>query len=460
MNKKILCTAMLSLCLATVTVAATNDVEAQKLYKTYQQSLSANDLQSAAEALEKRRNLDPDNLQWSYDEGAFLLENTNDFDKVLAVLNHGLDTAKEIKDTYWIPKFLELIAGTLFQTGDEKCLETANEAYSLYEGRKPDETLSDICQLISGIYLGRGDFTQALHFGQQALEIRRNVLGENTSKTAMTLHSLALAYLKSGDLENSRKYLTDSAAICKKIGVEAPALLNTQGLLALNQEEYSKAQDFFDRALDLCSKSHREPSLLVNVLSNLGVTQEHLGNSDKASEYMHQALNTANSYYGADSPRAVNQLKELGLMYREHGQYKEAMQTLEDALKFYDSHYGQDSAQSHDCLVEMYRCACLIVANDSVEVMDLAREFMQDKYFLISVSDKQPVYLLALGEWKMNSAASIFDYIPEMTEKDPVFTVSEDGQTAKQLAAAENDNFTIWIARGRQEHDALLALIK
>ena len=60
----------------------------------------------------------------------------------------------------------------------------------------------------------------------------------------------------------------------------------------------------------------------------------------------------------------------------------------------------------------------------------------------------------------MNSAASIFDYIPEMKEKDLVFTVSEDGQTAKQLAAAENDNLTIWIARGRQEHDALLALIK
>lgn len=306
MDKKKLCTCLFSLFFATAVMATTNDIEAKKLYETYQQALSVNDVQSAMEALEKRSDLDPKNLQWIYDEGESLLENTSDFDKTLTVLNQGLNVAREANDAHWIPKFLELIAGTLFQLGDEKCLEAADEAYRLYDGRKPDETLSDICQLMSGIALDRGDFKQALQFGKQALDIRREWLGEKSSKTAMTLHTLALVYLKEGDLENCRKSLSDSAAILKTIGIEKPTLLNTQGLLALNEEDYTRAQDLFSKALDLCRKDSRETSLLVNVLSNLGVTQEHLGNPDKAAEYMHQALSTANSYYGTDSPRAVN----------------------------------------------------------------------------------------------------------------------------------------------------------
>lgn len=459
MNKKTKFLCLLSLFVTSVAFAANIDEEAQSLYKQYEQALSTNDHKAAFDALDKRHQLDQNNLQWIYDEASFLLEHTNNFDKALSMLNNGLNLAKEHNDEHWTPAFLELIAGAFFIIGDDRCQEVAMEAYNLYDGKKADEELSDICQLLTGIALRNDDYKQALQFGGQALGIRSSILGPNHLKTAATLTTLGLIYIYDENLQKAEEVLNKSAEIYKKLGQENAYLLNNQGMLALAQEQYLKAKEFFKKASELC-KSTNDNSLLTNAYANYGVAAESLGELDEAEKYLKQSLNTAIDFYGKGSPNSNAKLQDLGIFYLNHERYLDAMQILSEALEFNDEYYGDKSSQSQNCLIAMYRSACAIVSNDFKDGLEYARNFMKDKYFLIAFPQQEPIYLLSFGEWIMNCAASIFDYIPEQQNQQLSFKVSEDGKTIKELSTKDHEEFTIFIARGAQEHDFLLSLLK
>lgn len=153
-------------------------------------------------------------------------------------------------------------------------------------------------------------------------------------------------------------------------------------------------------------------------------------------------------------------LNEKGLFEHSCGQYAKAMDTFADALGIYDKAYGERSQQSHDVLLSMYRCACDIVVNDDEAALKKAKDFMSDKFFTLETEDSSPVFLLAFGEWKMNSAACLFDYIPTVIDNNVDVLFSSDGSTVQKVQSSQLGTFNVSMQRDKARHDELLKLME
>ena len=85
---------------------------------------------------------------------------------------------------------------------------------------------------------------------------------------------------------------------------------------------------------------------------------------------------------------------------------------------------------------------------------------MSDKFFTLETEDSSPVFLLALGEWKMNSAACLFDYIPTVIDNNVDVLLSSDGSTTQKVQSSQLGTFNVSMQRDKVRHDELLKLME
>lgn len=451
---------LLSLVLSLSAGFANASDDAASLYATYEQKLSSNDLNGAYEALAQRRETDKDNLQYIYDEASFLMEYSDDKSDAFALLEEALKTAEKKQDKYWLPRLNELKAGALFFLGDyEEAYETGRKALSFFKGDEKDEELSDISQLMVGICTALNRHDEAVKYGLQSLDIRRTTAGENSQKVASSLSALSLSYLRSGDIEKAEDAIGESEKIYEKLGIEEPSFFQNKASIAFEKKDYASAQKLFSKALELSENQSGNASTVISVLKSLSVCAQRQNNTDEASSYIEKAVSVASSAYGKEHPAMASVLNEKGLFEHSSGQYAKAMDTFADALGIYDKAYGERSQQSHDVLLSMYRCACDIVVNDDAAIKK-AKDFMSDKFFTLETEDSSPVFLLAFGEWKMNSAACLFDYIPTVIDNNVDVLLSSDGSTVQKVQSSQLGTFNVSMQRDKARHDELLKLME
>lgn len=448
----------LILVLSVSNVYAADDAKA--LYGTYEQKLKDGDLNGAYEALSARSKTDPDNFEYIKDEVGFLLDYSNDKSEAIPLIEQALAKAESKKDEQWLPRFNEMYAGTLYLTGNnQKAYEIAKKALSYYVGKEEDEELSRIYQLMIAICDVKGKYEEALNYGLKALELRRKVFGNESEDVASTLSALSFIYLRLNDLEKATESISQSEQIYKKIGVEEPSFYQNKAVIATEKKDFVEARELFTKALELARKAGDNERVIQNLksLSNVANVQEKL---EDAVSYMNEAVSIAASTYGEASPLYASSLREKGVLERDLNRYEDAMNTLGSALKIFDNTDGMRSQESQQTLLEMYRCACLIVTNDVEKLRPIAKEFMSDKYFLLEQESKDPVYLLSFGEWKMNNAGSVFDYIPEVIDNDVEVTYTADGNEVLSTTSLDLGHFNLSMQRDKKLHDNLSELAK
>lgn len=448
----------LILVLSVSNVYAADDAKA--LYENYEQKLKDGDLNGAYEALSARSKTEPDNFEYIKDEVGFLLDYSNDKSEAIPLIEQALAKAESKKDEQWMPRFNEMYAGTLYLTGNnQKAYEIAKKALSYYVGKEGDEELSIIYQLMIAICDVKGKYEEALNYGLKALELRRKVFGNESEDVASTLSALSFVYLRLNDLEKASEAISQSEEIYKKIGVEEPSFYQNKAVIATEKKDFVEARELFTKALELARKAGDNDRVIQNLksLSNVANVQEK---SEDAVSYMNEAVSITASTYGEASPLYASSLREKGVLERDLNRYEEAMNTLGSALKIFDNTDGMRSQESQQTLLEMYRCACLIVTDDVEKLRPIAKEFMSDKYFLLEPESKAPVYLLSFGEWKMNNAGSIFDYIPEVIDNDVEVTYTADGNKVLSTTSLELGHFNLSMQRDKKLHENLSKLAK
>lgn len=448
----------LILVLSVSNVYAADDAKA--LYGTYEQKLKDGDLNGAYEALSARSKTDPDNFEYIKDEVGFLLDYSNDKSEAIPLIEQALAKAESKKDEQWMPRFNEMYAGTLYLTGNnQKAYEIVKKALSYYVGKEGDEELSRIYQLMIAICDVKGKYEEALNYGLKALDLRRKVFGNESEDVASTLSALSFIYLRLNDLEKANESISQSEQIYKKIGVEEPSFYQNKAVIATEKKDFVEARELFTKALELARKAGDNDRVIQNLksLSNVANAQEKL---EDAVSYINEAVSIAASTYGEASPLYASSLREKGVLERDLNRYEDAMNTLGSALKIFDNTEGMRSQESQQTLLEMYRCACLIVTNDVEKLRPIAKEFMSDKYFLLEQESKDPVYLLSFGEWKMNNAGSIFDYIPEVIDNDVEVTYTADGNEVLSTTSLDLGHFNLSMQRDKKLHEKLSELAK
>lgn len=452
-NKLLLC---IILSLSVTNFAATSAFAADDvLYKTYEQKLEAGDLNGAYEALNERSKADPDNFEYAKDEIAFILNFSSDKSEAIPLIEQGLEKAESKKDEQWLPRFNELYAGTLYMLGDnQNSYARCQKALSYYVGKDGDEELSNIYKLMIVVCDGLGKNDEALNYGLKTVDLKRKLFGNESEDVASALSTLSVAYLRLNDLEKATEAINESEEIYKKLGVEDPSFYQNKATIAATKKDYVEARELYSKALEIARKENQIDRVIQNLksLSNVAYSQEK---ADDAISYMDEAVETIASTYGESSPAYASILRAKGVLERDLGKYEEAMSILGKALKMFDDTDGMRSIESQQTLLEMYRCACLIASNDVEKLRPMAKAFISDKYFLLEQEGKNPVYLLTFGDWGMNHAGSIFDYIPEVINNDVEVTYSADGKEVTRTTSLALGEFKLSMQRDKKLHEEL-----
>lgn len=109
----------------------------------------------------------------------------------------------------------------------------------------------------------------------------------------------------------------------------ATGILNSFGVLYLEQEDYDQAELYLQQALQGYQRSGKQTEA-ASVILNLGVIAQRRGNFSLALDFFQQALRQATSENKQEVMLAAGE--GLGVIYREKGDYSTAQQVLERSL--------------------------------------------------------------------------------------------------------------------------------
>ncbi len=143
---------------------------------------------------------------------------------------------------------------------------------------------------------------------------------------ADNLAALSRVHKAAGDHRRALLLLSQSLEIARGLPeeIQLASVLNSLGVLYLEQEDYTKAFDYFAQSLTIFN-SHAWPEVAM-VLLNIGVTQQRQGNLDGALESFQRALVQAKAKSDQDVVIAAGE--GLGTVYREVGDHEAALKIL------------------------------------------------------------------------------------------------------------------------------------
>jgi CHAT domain-containing protein len=148
---------------------------------------------------------------------------------------------------------------------------------------------------------------------------------------ADTLAETGRAYNEMGENATALPVLQQAFGQALKLPQRELALsiLNSIGVLYLEQEDYEQAENRFRWALQ--GYQHRgHQAAATDVLLNLGVIAQRQGHASIAHDYFQQALQKATRFSKQEVMIAAGE--GLGVVYREQGNYSAAQQVLEQSL--------------------------------------------------------------------------------------------------------------------------------
>ncbi len=183
-----------------------------------------------------------------------------------------------------------------------------------------DHSLSNLAVALDG--WGRLEEAQSYH--QQALEIRRKVLGPDNPDTIINLNGLAVCAYRRGDFETAAAAMRDVASRWRKsLGDKAPAT--------------------------------------VTAINNLGAILTELAQYPEAESSLRTALALRRETLGVTHPDVGQSLRNLGVLLLRERRYREAEAVLREALAVYEGKLAPDSTRYADAFVAL---SAVLLATD------------------------------------------------------------------------------------------------
>ncbi len=180
-----------------------------------------------------------------------------------------------------------------------------------------------------------GNYTEAHEQLQRALAIRRRVLGDAHPDTAWTLGSLGILYQLMGDYERARKHYEEALAVRRRIGedlLDTAYSLFDMGHFSQAVGDYVHAQAYHEKALAIRKARLGDGHPLVAAtLSDLGELFYLKGDYAKAEPYLTQALALRRAIVVEHRDTALA-LHRLGTVYRDMGDFGRSRARYEEAL--------------------------------------------------------------------------------------------------------------------------------
>lgn len=179
-------------------------------------------------------------------------------------------------------------------------------------------------------YLGEPGFTEALNFGNKALQLAQKISYAKGITNA--LYNIGNVYADQGNseeaLKNYQQSLKLNEGINNKNGIAN--CYNLMGILFLNQANYNGGLENFVAALKINKEIGNKIGMVKN-LNNIGVIYFYKGDYDKAIVNYHSSLEIAK--FLNDKKEIANCYNNIGNCYFSKGNYLEALNNQLLSLK-------------------------------------------------------------------------------------------------------------------------------
>jgi CHAT domain-containing protein/Tfp pilus assembly protein PilF len=217
------------------------------------------------------------------------------------------------------------------RSDDPEAPERARRVYGLARealGEDHALTATSLHNLGFALLVSTNDLEGAgLHL-EQALQIRRRVLGDRHPETAYTLYVLGELLSRKGDLAAARAHLEQSLAVYREAGSDDERISSVLGSLAIvqaNSGDPKAARLSFEQALVCCRRANgEEHSYFGTLLLNLGVLLSNVGDLTEARSCFEQALTSARKTLGEDHHVTVACLDNLRSLLESLGEREAA----------------------------------------------------------------------------------------------------------------------------------------
>ncbi len=185
---------------------------------------------------------------------------------------------------------------------------------------------------IGKAYCGLGQYAAAQAQLERAVELHRQVQGEEDPETVAMTNSLAEAYQGQGKYARAEALYSRVLARRRRLrGPEHPSTLIALGNLAgvyKDQEKYAEAESLYSDALEVARRVHGEGSSQVAALmNNLAVLYSHQGKHHQAEALYRKVLELR--------PADVVVRYNIASAYLAQGKLAQAEPLLSDALETY-----------------------------------------------------------------------------------------------------------------------------
>jgi tetratricopeptide (TPR) repeat protein len=212
-----------------------------------------------------------------------------------------------------------------------KAIELQNES-----GLQID--LANSLNNLAGIYRATGHYNEAEPLYQQALELRKRLLGENHPSFATSLNNLAGLYKSTGQYTKAELLYQQALELRKsmwgKDHADVAVSLNNLALLYDEQGRYEEAEPLYLQSLELEKRLVGENHLsFALILNNLALLYYHQGRYSEAEPLSLQAIELDKRFLGEENPDVATDLHNLGLIYRAQGRYAQAESLFLESLE-------------------------------------------------------------------------------------------------------------------------------
>jgi CHAT domain-containing protein/Tfp pilus assembly protein PilF len=261
-----------------------------------------------------------------------------------------------------------------------------------------------------------GKSREALPLARQAVDIRKQVLGERHRDYALSLFNLAAQHEALGQWKQAEALYLQALAIRKEVlGERHPDYafsLNNLAVLYMSQGEYAKAEPLFRQALEIRKQALGERHLDYAVsLNNLAVLYQNQGEYGKAELPLRQARDLIKQVLGERHPSYATSLNNLAGLYYSQGEYGKAEALQRQALEIYQQVQDErhpDYAQSLHNLAALY-----YYQGEYAQAEPLLRQALDIRKQVLG--ERHPHYAASL-----NNLAELYQLQGEYTQAEPL----------------------------------------
>lgn len=197
------------------------------------------------------------------------------------------------------------------------------------------------------LYSTMGRYTAAEEYITDALEKRREKLGENSSGFGSSLNNLAVLHKETGRFNEAEIEIKKAVEINKSVhGEESMPYaisLNNEAMLYQDMGRYKESEELMNKTLNISSQLQSDKSENhQKFLSNLALLYQESGQYELAEGKFKELISLKERRFGTKHPDYAHLLNNLASLYVEMERYGEVEDLLKKSNEIYKNKFGED----------------------------------------------------------------------------------------------------------------------